>query len=128
MILKNVTDLPFFDLTFNQLKYVLRTRTSIGKTKILWEDDIKIKINLEFIDQNGEEFEEELPFKYFILTEGLNEHEKIDLEYFKTHYKDALKTDAEKRQALFGKVINYKGEFVHNSNRKIKFYSYFMPG
>ncbi|KNH20302.1 ATP-binding protein [Priestia megaterium] len=128
VILKQVKPLPFFDLNFNQLKYVLRTRTSIGNTKALWENDIEIDINLEFLDQNGEKFNENIPFKYLMLTDVLNENEKIDLEYFKNNYSDALKTDKEKREALFGKVIYYKGEFTHNNNRKIKYYAYFMPG
>ncbi len=128
VILKNVVDSPIFNLNFDQLKYVLRTRTILGNTKGIWEDDINIDISLKFKDQNGEEKEENIPFRYLLLPETLKENEKISLDYFIENYGEALKTDAEKRRALFGKVIYHQGEYTHTNNRKIKFYAYFLPG
>lgn len=84
---------------------------------------------MEFVDQNGEHFKDkEIPFKYLSLIDELNDNEKIDLDHFKIHYEDALKTDAEKRRALFNKIIYKKGEFLHNNNRKLKYLAYFVPG
>lgn len=126
--LKRVVDSPIFSLNFEQLKYVLRTRTIIGNTKGIWENDINIDISLKFKDQNGEEKEEDIPFRYLLLPETLEKHQKISLDYFKAKYSEDMKTDAEKRRALFGKVIYHQGEYTHSSNRKIKYYAYFLPG
>ncbi|WP_432361462.1 ATP-binding protein [Sporosarcina sp. UB5] len=127
VILKNIVDCPLFNLNFEQLKYVLRTRTILGNTRSIWEEDIDIKINIEFKDQNGLVKEDEIPFSYMLLPETLKEKEKINLNYFIEHYAGVLKTDADRRKALFGKVIYHKGEFIHSNNRKIRFYSYFLP-
>ncbi|WP_271853997.1 ATP-binding protein [Planococcus maritimus] len=126
--MKNVENSSIFDLTFEQLRFVLRTRTILGNTHSIWENDINIDIYLKYIDQNNDEFEDVLPYKYLLLPETLNNNEKISLKDFIENYSDALKTDAEKRAALNGKVIYYDGKFTHNNNREIKFYSYFMPG
>lgn len=128
IILKQITDLPIFQLEFDQLVYVLRTKTSLGNTKVLWDDDINIQINLKFMDQNNKSYSSEIPFKYALLTDDLKPNEKIDLNKFITDNKDVLRTDAQKREALFGKVIYDKGEFTHGDNRKIKYFAYFVPG
>lgn len=125
--LNNVNNCPVFQLNFEQLKYVLRTRTSIGNTKCLWEEDIKIKITLYFKDQNGEERIEQIPFQYWLVYEGLTNNDVIDLDEFKEYAKVAERTDRDKRKKLKNKIIYYKGTFTHSDNRKIKFVTCFVP-
>lgn len=125
--LKKVIDSPIFDLSFEQLKFLLRTKTIIGNTKSIWKDDINIEIDLRFTDQNGITVQEEIPFRYLLLPEMVDQRNIIDLEDFIKNYSEAGKTDQEKRKALFGKVIYDKGKITHSDNRVINYYSFFLP-
>lgn len=125
--LEKVIDSPIFDLSFDQLKFILRTKTIIGNTRSIWNDDINIEINLKFTDQNGEVQHEEVPFRYLLLPENVDKRSAINLKDFIKNFSEAGKTDQEKRKALFGKVIYDKGEITHNDNRVIYYYSYFLP-
>lgn len=125
--LKDINSCPLFKLNFEQLKFLLRTRTSIGNTKSLWENDINIKINLLYIDQNGATHIDNLPFKYYLPYEGIDKNNIIDLEAFIEYAEAADRTDVDKRKKLKDKIIFYKHEFIHSDNRKIKFVSCFVP-
>ncbi|MBF0542266.1 MAG: ATP-binding protein, partial [Nitrospirae bacterium] len=37
--LNKISDCPIFMLNFNQLKYTLRTKTAIGSTRFIWDND-----------------------------------------------------------------------------------------
>ncbi|PFM83138.1 ATP-binding protein [Bacillus sp. AFS077874] len=125
--LNKIMDSPIFKLKYEQFKYILRTKTSFGNTKQIWEDDLNIIIKLIFKDQNGEEFEEEIPFKYWLIHEGLAGEDYIDLNDFINFIESGDRTDREKRKKLKNKIIIYKGEFEHSDNRKIKYFSCFVP-
>lgn len=125
--LEKVHDCPIFQLNFEQLKFILRTKTILGNTRSIWSNDINVDIELEFTDQNGSRHEENIPFEYFLLPEHLDERHSISLDYFIKHYSEAGKTDQEKRRALFGKAIYSKGKFQHTDNRIIYYYAFYLP-
>lgn len=125
--LNKVVESPVFKLKFEQLKYILRTKTSIGNTKTIWEDDININIELQFKDQNGKEYTEKIPFKYWLIYEELGSNDLIDLKDFIRYLDSGDRTDREKRKKLKNKIIYYKGEFEHSDNRKIRYVSCFVP-
>lgn len=126
VLLKKVKDCTLFELTFKQFKYVLRTRTAIGNTNVIWDDDKKIKISLNFIDQNGKKDEEDIPFKYWLIFDEVDRNELINLDDFKNFAESADRTDRAKRAKLKDKIIYKIGKCLHN-NRTIKYVTCFVP-
>ncbi len=127
IILNNIYDCPIFKLTFEQIKYVLRTKTALGNTNYLWyENEIEIKINLKFTNLDGEVFEDELENKYWMIYDLLDDKSKIDLNEFITYANDADKTDQDKRKKLKDKVIYKKGQYDYNG-RTVKYVTCFVP-
>ncbi len=124
--LNNVHDIPIFELRFEQIKFILRTRTAIGNTKTIWENDKEVKIMLNFKNLDGDVFEEELPFKYWLIFDDLNKNSKINLDDFIEFAREPNRTDQDKRRKLKDKIIYKKGEFVH-SGRTIKYITCFVP-
>lgn len=126
--LKNVgEEHKIFELTLNQLKYVLRTKTAIGNTKVLWnEDDVIINITLTYVSLNGTETKETLPFKYWLPIEGLNAG-SISLKEFTDYNNEADRTDSQKRAKLANKII-YWDNVIDLNFRDIKAFTCVMPG
>jgi hypothetical protein len=81
--LSGVKETPIFNLSIDQLIFVLRTRTALGNTKYKWERDIDIDISITYIDSFGEKIERKVPFTYYYPIENLNDTAKIDLKIFK---------------------------------------------
>jgi anti-sigma regulatory factor (Ser/Thr protein kinase) len=127
IILNDVVNSPIFKLKYEQLKFILRTKTSIGNTRAIWEEDINVKVKIDFRDQNGKQYFDEIPFKYWTIYDDLGKNDVIDLEEFIKFIEKGDRTDSEKRRKLKNKIIYYKGEFTHTDNRKIKFVSCFVP-
>lgn len=128
VILNEIGDIPLFKLTFEQIKYILRTRTAIGDTLSLWNDNYenKIQVYLKFTNLDGEQFHEDLKNKYWLIHESIDNHAKIDLDEFIAFANDADRTDQEKRKKLQDKIIYKKGLFNYNG-RTIKYYTCFVP-
>ncbi len=127
LILTDTIDCPIFTWTFEQLKFILRTKTALGNTKSIWEEDKNVKIILRFKDQSGNDFEEELPYKYWLIYENLPSNSIIDYDDFVTFARSAERTDAEKRKKLKDRIIYKKGEFKHSDQRKLKYVTCFVP-
>jgi len=128
VIVSDIQDCEIFDLTFEQLKYLLRTKTSIGSTQPIWDTVRNFSVELVFTDINGEvHHEPNLPFQYALPYEGLPSQAIIDFDEFIKFASDAGKTDFDKRSKLRDKVIFRKGEFVHGNSRRIKYVATFVP-
>ena len=127
IIIDVIESTSIFELTFAQLKQVLRTKTALGSTKALWEEERNISINLKYTDLNGVLFEEDLPFQYLPLYGDLPTISKIDYDDFILYAQEADRTDFDKRSKLRNKVIFRKGEFTHTNARLIKYVACFVP-
>ena len=92
-----------FNLNFNQLKFILRTKTALGSSKSIWEDDRNIFIELIFRDINGKEHRDDIPFLYYLPYENLPPSAKIDFDDFITFTTERDRTDLEKRNKLRNK-------------------------
>lgn len=126
--LEGLEDLPIFNLTFEQLEYILRTKTSLGNTKVLWQDDIDIDITFEFISPQQKNKKTKIPFRYYLIEEDFsNKNEIVDLDAFKEKYSNAATTDREKHNALYGKILSYKKTFEHEPGKEIRAYAYAVP-
>ena len=125
--LKDIDNEIIFNLNFEQLKYLLRTRTAIGSTKVIWGKDRDITISAKFKDINSNTYEETLPFKYFLITDVVPDNSKIDINKFKTWLTEKDRTDPEKMNKLKDKIIYMTGEYTHSNQRKIQYYACFVP-
>ena len=125
--LRNVKESPIFKLSSEQLKFVLRTKTAIGSTNYLWENEVlDIEIILKHKDLNGNINETILPNRYQLIYEDLDSISQIDLDDFIVYANDADKTDIDKRRKLQDKIIYKKGVFKHGG-RDIKYVTCFVP-
>ncbi len=125
--LNKVADSLIFKLSFEQLNYILRTRTALGNSLFLWDDnETEIEIILKHTNLDGVEKNSVLQNKYWMIFDTLDENSKIDLEDFINYANDANKTDQEKRRKLKDKVIYKKGEIQH-SGRTIRYLTCFLP-
>ncbi len=125
--LTQVEDSPIFRLSNRQLKYVLRTKTIIGNTNFIWNDeDININVNLTHVDPNNDEHTDSLENKFWMVYDEVRDNTKINLDDFISYATTANKTDADKRLKLKNKVIYKKGvkEYL---GRQIKYVSCFVP-
>ena len=119
---------PVFTWTFEQLMHILRTRTAIGNTNVLWGEDIEIDVTVRHCDQEGTWREEDrVPFAYRLPHEGLGSESVIDLDEFEAWTKEADRTDIEKRRKLQDKVITHVASYTHTDNRIIRTYTCYVP-
>lgn len=128
----NTTDdeesISIFKLSFAQLKNVLRSKTYLGNTNLIWNSDFdEITINLKYRDYNGLTHEEILNNSYVLPSEVLNKDDAISIDDFEKWLSARDRTDTEKRNKLQGKIIVHRGEYLHNNYRKISFYACFLP-
>ena len=122
-----------FSLTFEQMRYVLLTKTALGSTKAVFDSDseINISIELDYTDNNAVHKNESLPFKYFspmdLIAEDRRRNSVIDLQYFNTWMTESDRTDVEKRNKLRDKLIYKFGEVAFTDQRRIKYMAFFLP-
>ena len=127
VVLKKLPDLPLFDLTLNQIIFILRTRTAIGNTLKIWDkDDVNITVSLKFVNQEGQEFNENIPFTYWLPTDNIIEQDKINIDDYYDYVRNGDKTDQQKRLKLKNKIV-YKVKIFELRNRVIKTYSCLVP-
>ena len=119
--------LPLFQLSFEQLKYVLRNKTFLGSTAAIWDSNYRpINIILKYKDFNGNDYEEVLKNEYVLPIEGLTTSDIVDMDDFE-EWLSKDRTDTDKRSKLQGKVLVAKGEYLHNNYRKISYWACFLP-
>jgi hypothetical protein len=125
--LKKIKDCPIFKLSFEQLQFVLRTKTALGNSNHLWDDsELQIDITLKHKNLDGHENNCVLNNNYWMVFESLDDNSKINLDDFIEFANNANRTDQDKRRKLKDKVIYKKGEFNH-SGRTIKYITCFVP-
>jgi len=127
VVIEGIQNTTIFELSFKQLEFVLRTKTALGSTKSIWDNDLNINIELEYKDINGNISKSDLPFQYCLVYENLPPSAKIDYDEFINYATESDRTDLEKRNKLRDKVIFKKGEYIHSNTRIIKYVSCFVP-
>lgn len=116
-----------FELNFQQFKFTLLTRTALGSTRHIWDEDVDIDIIVKYRDVNSVLHEETLSFKYWLLTDQLTSTSKISLSEFEKWLVEGDRTDQEKFAKLKDRVIYDQGEFTHSTSRKLKYFACFVP-
>ena len=127
--IKGVENDELFKLDFQSIKFILRTRTAIGNTLSLFDEDEekKIKVTLTLIDYNGKKTTEEIKYKYWLPTENIKINNKINFEDYKKWTEESDKGDIEKKNKLKDKIVYRTGTIMHNGYREIKYWSCFAP-
>lgn len=124
--LNKIYDSPIFKLTYPQLKYIIRTKTAIGNTNFIWEDDVHIDVTIRHTDLDGNVNEESLQNRFWMIFDNLDNNSKINLDDFIEFANDANKTDLDKRRKLKDKVI-YRIGTIPFQGRTIKYATCFVP-
>lgn len=119
--LSHVRESIIFDLSFSQLKAVVRTKTALGNTLNIWGEDVNIDIYLHLTNIDGIEYKEKLEFNYLLITEGRLKSTVMDIEDWYSFAK-AGRTDIEKMKKLFGKIVFKKGVWNYG-DRVVKFWA-----
>ena len=122
ILIKGVDNEKIFNMSFDSIKFIIRTKTAIGNVLNIFENNENIKVTLKYTDRNGKKHEEELPYKYWLPTENIAKTSKIDLNDFNTWISERDRSDTEKRNKLKNKVIYDTGSFFHNDVREIKYW------
>ena len=105
IIIKGIENDKLFDLNFNSLKFIIRTKTAIGNILSIFEENNDIRVSLKYTDKSGTTNFEELPYKYWLPTENIKKSDKCDLDDFKAWLSESDRSDAEKRNKLKNKII-----------------------
>lgn len=125
---EGIENQQLFELDFNSIKYVIRTKTAIGNVLNLFDNNSNIDVTLIYTDLAENTKEEKLEYKYWIPTESLEKKDLFDLEVFKKWLKEnPTSSDQEKRNKLKNKIIYKMGEYKHNNVRTIKFWTCYVP-
>ena len=127
VILRGIDAPELFNLTANQLAFVIRTRTAIGNSLSLFSDDIEIATTLNHMDREGNRTDLNIPFRYWLPTEGLASNDVIDLDAFRDWVSESDRSDAEKRRKLRDKVIYSKGKKIHGNDRELHYVACYVP-
>jgi len=127
IIVKGIDNDELFNLNFNELEFILRTRTAIGNILSVFGIDNDVEVNLNLFDINGRSTSKKIPYKYWLPIENVKKNDKYDLDDFKTWLSETDRTDAEKRNKLKNKIIFKQGTIMHQGYREIKYWSCFVP-
>lgn len=127
VILRKVENREIFNLSPTQLEFVIRTRTAIGNTYSIWEEDITIDTRMIHTGPNGFRTEQELPFRYWLPTERIGPTGSISLDSFHNWLKIQDRSDTEKRSRLRGKIIFSTGKKDHSYYRTLRYYACYVP-
>lgn len=117
-----------FELKFEQIEFVLRTKTAIGNTEYIFnsESEFRCQATLSLIDREIE-VKKPVEFKYLLPTDLVTPSSKENLDTFVSWTQDSDRTDADKRIRLKDKIIYKIGTYGHNPSRPIRFYACFIP-
>lgn len=122
---KGIENDTLFNLSFNSMKFILRTKTAVGNVLTIFDKEPNVNIQFEMIDNNGKSFCETLNYKYWLPTECMKSSELCNLDDFEEWLKKD-RTDKEKRNYLKDKIIYKKGLIKHNGNRELKYWACFV--
>lgn len=115
-----------FDLTFEQLLYVLRTKTAFGDTGYIWDNPLNADVLLRHIDRGGKVKEVEFECKFMLPTDAAKDPDMISLSQYQDWLREKDRSDQEKRRKLLSKIVYNKGK-KRQAGREISYWSCFVP-
>src|SRR5258708_100043 len=115
-----------FDYSFDELIFLLRTKTALGDTGYVWDTDLNADFKFTYTDKGGKEFSKVLDCKYLLPTEPVKESDTENLDNFKQWVQNQDRSDQEKRMKLLNKLLYTTGK-SQKSGREIRYWSCFVP-
>jgi hypothetical protein len=119
-------DHPLFDFSFEELIFLLRTKTAIGDTDFIWDQPLNCDITFTYYDKAGKKFAKAFDCKYLLPTEPLKGSGVEELDDFQNWLKGGDRSDQEKRRKLLNKIVWTHGK-KQQSGREIQYWSCFVP-
>jgi molecular chaperone HtpG len=115
-----------FRYSIKALEFILRTKTAIGWVKQIFESEqgLNIKVNLTYIDLEGNSQQIEIKPTYLLPEFFLKSNSLMNLKDFKENA--ATMDDAQKANRLRGKAIFTTGS-TQRAGRNIRYYVFFAP-
>lgn len=116
-----------FELSPERLKYLLRTKTAVGNTKVGHSTGLPdVDIQLEILDGPDSLFSDNVEFMYYYPDEFWDSEDIVDIEQFENRDDIGRMSDKQKREHLDGKVWKASGETTRNG-REIRYHAVFLP-
>ena len=117
---------PAWTLTFEQVRFALRTRTALGNTAFIWGDPFNADVSLSHIDLSGNSREEEFDCRYLLPVEGLKSEDSISVDSYLEWRDEKDRSDQEKRRKLQNKIVFREGK-KYQAGRDIRYWACFVP-
>ena len=112
-----------FQYNFDELTYMLRTKTFVGYTgEIFKNQKLNIIVSLELTEETGKQVKKNVEFKYWLPTESLDKSKIADIDAYQKQAGE-LK-DAGKVRLLRGRSMFSKSE-INKQGKKYWYYSFF---
>lgn len=117
---------PLLDLSLVQLKTLLLTKTAIGSTKPIWDENFVEKFDclIRIKDSSKKEKREKFSCKFLLPTDVLTK--KVSIEEHDAWRMDRNPSDTQKRNYLKNKIIYDQGVY-NGGGRDIRYWSCIMP-
>lgn len=117
---------PIFQYSFQELQFLIKTRTACGDTGWIWDNRLDADVVFSHINKNLAEKFAEFECEYLLPTSGINATDYISIDDFEAWMRERDRTDVEKRRKLYNKVVFAKGKQLR-SGRDIRYWSCFVP-
>lgn len=125
--LKQLDSNKIFDLSIDQLIYILRTKTAIGDLLSLFgKSAIDISIDLIFIDKSGKQECKKVPYKYFLPIENKKNCIEYDDE-LKDFLTNSDISDSEKRERIKNKIVYLNGYDNVGNGIELQYWACIVP-
>jgi molecular chaperone HtpG len=125
-VVLNAPDNPILDYSFEELIFLLRTKTAIGDAGYIWDRPLNCDITFVYFDKSGKKLSKAFDCRYLLPIEPLKGSGCEELDAFQNWLKEADRSDQEKRRKLLNKVVWTHGKKVQNA-REISYWSCFVP-
>lgn len=117
---------PLFDYSFQDLVFLLRTKTALGDTGFIWNDELDAEVMFSHVDKGGVQSTETFECKYLLPIERTKKADAVNIDDFFAWLKEQDRSDQDKRRKLLNKVVFTSGK-QNKSGREIRYWSCFVP-
>jgi hypothetical protein len=115
-----------FDYSFDELIFLLRTKTALGDTCYIWDTPLNADVKFSYIDKGGKESSKVFDCRYSLPIEPIKQSDTENLDDFRQWIQEQDRSDQEKRKKLLNKIVWTKGKST-KSGREIRYWSCFVP-
>jgi anti-sigma regulatory factor (Ser/Thr protein kinase) len=119
-------DHPIFNYNFQELLFLLRTKTACGDSGYIWDDPLDADAQFTHIDKGGKKDDVEFECRYVLPIDGVNRNESTSIDDFEEWLKESDRSDTEKRRKLLNKIVFAKGK-KRQGGRDLRYWSCFVP-